>query len=110
LYNQTSSGKIDFEERAEGLKVSGSGGYITGDNGRFTIYVESKQSGSEAGLPDNVTMMVVLMMLGTLSSNGNLTGVQGMTVITDVNNSEYKEEKGLFFRSYCNRLKLINRI
>jgi hypothetical protein len=93
LYNQTASGKIDLEERADGMKVSGSGGYITGDNGRFTIYVESKQSGSEAGLPDNVTATVLLMMSGTQSSTGNLTGVQGITVVTDINKSGYEELK-----------------
>jgi hypothetical protein len=98
LSKQTTSGKIDFEERVSGIKVSGSGGYITGDNGRFTIYQESKQSGSEAGLPDGVTLTVVLMMSGTKSSNGNLVGVEGISIVTEVNNSSYKKAEGWWWK------------
>jgi len=98
LSNQTSTGKIDFGESIDGISVTGTGGYITGDNGRFTIYGESKQSGSEAGLPDGVSMTVVIMMSGTQSSNGNLTGVQGISIVTDVNNSSYKELKGAWWK------------
>ena len=98
LSNQTSSGKINFEERLNGIAVYGIGGYITGDNGRFTIYGESKQSGSDAGLPNGVTITVVVMMSGTQSNNGNLTNVQGISIVTDVNNSSYKEFKGAWWK------------
>ena len=86
LFNQTSSGIISFREKIEGASVSGIGGYITGENGRFTIYGESKQSGSEAGLPDDISMNVVLLMSGTKISNGDLI-VKGISIITDVKTS-----------------------
>jgi len=102
LSNQTTSGKIDFAESISGINVSGIGGYITGDNGRFTIYGESEQSGSEAGLPDGVSLTIVVMMSGTQSSNGNLTGMQGISIITDAasNNSSYNVAalKGLWWK------------
>ena len=95
LSKQTKSGKIDVEERGyDGTKVSGSGSYITGNNGHFTIYAESVQTGREAGLPNNVSLTVVLMMSGTKASNGNLVDVEGITIITKANNSEYKEAEG----------------
>jgi hypothetical protein len=37
LYNQTASGKISFQEIAGGITASGSGGYITGDNGNYHL-------------------------------------------------------------------------
>ena len=91
LSKQTSSGKIDLEERIGGIKITGSGGYITGANGNFTIYIESRQSGSEAGLPSGVSVTVVMMMSGTKLNNGDLSNVQGLTVFTDAssNNSSY---------------------
>ena len=98
LSNQTSSGKIDFAESVSGINVSGIGGYITGDNGRFTIYGTSEQSGSDAGLPDGVSLTVVVMMSGTQSNNGNLTGMQGISIITDVNNSSYNTVKGAWWK------------
>jgi len=102
LSNQTASGKIDFAESVSGINVSGIGGYITGDNGRFTIYGESKQSGTDAGLPDGISLTVVIMMSGTQSNNGNLTGVQGISIITDAasNNSSYNVAaiKGLWWK------------
>ena len=93
---QTNTGKIDFEERIGGIKASGSGGYITGYNGRFTIYQESKQSGSEAGLPNGVSQTVVMMMSGTKDNNGNLTAVKGITIITEISNASYKSSEGLW--------------
>ena len=102
LSNQTTSGKIDFEERVEGIKVSGCGGYITGDNGAFTIYMESTQTGSEAGLPDDLSLKVVVQMSGKQSNTGNLTGVQGITIIIDAksNNKAYNLSsiKGLWYK------------
>ena len=99
---QTNSGKIDCEERAGGIKVSGSGGYITGNNGRFTIYQESRQSGTEAGLPNGVSITVVLLMSGTKSSNGNLVNVEGISIITEVNNSQYKSAEGGWWKWEAN--------
>ena len=98
LSQQTNSGKINFEERIGGIRASGSGGYITGNNGRFTIYQESKQSGSEAGLPNDVSLTLVLMMSGTKSDNGNLTNVQGISIITAVNNASYKSAEGWWWK------------
>jgi len=88
LSKQTASGKIDFAEMVGDMSVSGSGGYITGNNGRFTIYQESKQSGSEAGLPDEVSMTVVLLMSGKKVSNGDLENVEGISIITEANSSD----------------------
>jgi hypothetical protein len=82
LSKQTASGRIDLEERVNGIKAFGSGGYITGDNGNFTIYITSNQTGSEAGLPDDVSVTVAMMMSGRKASNGNLADVEGLTVIT----------------------------
>ena len=87
LLNQTTSGKIDLEERIDGIKATGSGGYITGANGNFTIYIESKQTGSEAGLPKDVSVTVVMLMSGTKASNGNLINVEGLTVFTSAKSS-----------------------
>lgn len=83
LYHQTASGKIDFQEKAGGITVMASGGYITGENGRFTIWQESIQSGSEAGLPDDITMTVAFLMSGTKLSDGDLNA-SGITIITKV--------------------------
>ncbi len=93
LYNQTASGKIDFQEKVGGYTAWGSGGYITGDNGKFTIYQESRQSGSEAGLPNDITINVALLMSGVKLSNGDLTA-KGISIITEVvtTNSEYDIE------------------
>lgn len=90
LYNQTTSGEIDFQENYGDLTAGGSGGFITGDNGKFTIWQESRQSGSEAGLPDDLTVNVVLLMSGTRLNNGDLSA-KGISIITEVNtiNTEY---------------------
>lgn len=97
LYNQTTSGKISFQEIVEGISASGIGGFITGENGKFTIYGESKQSGSEAGLPDDLSINVVLLMSGTKLSNGDLSQVKGISIITEVNtsNKSYGDVKSL---------------
>ena len=93
LYNQTTSGKISFREKVEGITVSGTGGYITGNNGRFTIYGESRQSGSEAGLPNDISLNVVVLMSGSKLSNGDLT-VKGISIISDITttNKQYNTE------------------
>ena len=102
LSKQTVSGKIDLEERVGGLKGTGSGGYITGANGHFTIYIESKQSGSEAGLPHDVSVTVVLLMSGTKASNGDLINVEGLTVFTHASSSNKSYDlnaiKGLWYK------------
>jgi len=94
LYNQTASGKISLQEKVRGLTAWGSGGYVTGDNGRFTVYIESRQSGSEAGLPNGISANVVLLMSGTKLSNGNLSA-KGLTTITEVSitDRQYDEVK-----------------
>ena len=90
LFNQTASGKISFRERVGGISASGSGGYITGDNGKFTIYLESNQSGAEAGLPNDISLEVVLLMSGNKYDSGNLR-VKGISIINKVRttNKEY---------------------
>jgi hypothetical protein len=56
----------------------------------ITIYLESKQSGSEAGLPDDLSMNVVLLMSGTKLTTGNLTA-KGISIITEIvtTNTQY---------------------
>jgi len=93
LYNQTASGKIDLQEKVGGLTARGSGGYITGDNGKFTIWQESKQSGSETGLPNDITFNVAFIMSGIKLNNGDLSG-KGISIVTEVTttNREYDIE------------------
>lgn len=93
LYNQTASGKISFREKVGNITAWASGGYITGDNGKFTIWQESKQSGEEAGLPEDLTVYVSLIMSGTKSDDGNLHA-KSIAIITDVQttNSNYDIE------------------
>lgn len=86
LYNQTSSGKISFREKVGDIIVWGSGGYITGEYLSFTIWQESKQTGEEAGLPDDVAIYVSLIMSGTKDSYGNLEA-KGISIITEVKTS-----------------------
>jgi len=97
LYNQTISGKISFRETVGGFTFSGIGGYITGNSGKFTIYGESRQSGSEAGLPNDLSINVVLLMSGVKLSNGDLSAVKGISVITEVktSNKSYGDVKSI---------------
>jgi len=90
LLNQTASGKIDLKETVGSITVWGSGGYITGENNDFTIWQESSQSGSEAGLPDDVTVYVSLLMSGYKEDDGDLK-ISGISIITRVvtDNKEY---------------------
>lgn len=94
LYNQTVSGRIDFVERVYGLTAWATGGYITGESGSFTIWQESKQSGSEAGLPEDITIAVALLISGTKLGNGDLDA-RGISIITNVEttNSSYNSDK-----------------
>jgi len=94
LYNQTASGKISFKETFNNITLWGSGGYITGENNDFTIWQESRQSGSEAGLPDNVTIYVSLLISGYKEDDGDLK-ISGISIITRVvtDNKEYDIDK-----------------
>jgi hypothetical protein len=83
LYNQTTSGGISFRESVGGYTAWGSGGYVTGAGGQFTIWQESKQSGPEAGLPNDITINVALIMSGSKLNTGNLNA-RGVSIITDV--------------------------
>jgi len=87
LYNQTISGSISFAETLGSIYVTGIGGYITGDNGKFSIWGESIQTGSEAGLPDECTITVVAIMSGQKISGGDLF-TKGLSIITEVKNCE----------------------
>jgi len=91
LYNQTVSGSISFSESVGTISVSGTGGYITGDNGKFSIWGEALQSGSEAGLPNDCSITVVVIMSGQKLSGGDLTA-KGLTVITEVKNCSDVDE------------------
>lgn len=93
LYNQTTSGRISLREKVGDLTAWASGGYITGDNGYFTIWQESVQSGSEAGLPDDLTIYVSLLVSGYKDDDGDLS-LSGLTIITDAesDNSDYNLE------------------
>ena len=102
LSGQTSSGKINFEERINGIRATGTGGYITGANGYFTIYLVSEQTGTEAGLPNDVSITVVVMMSGKQSSNGNLTDVEGITIYIKAKSSnkdyDLRAIEGLWYK------------
>jgi len=93
LYNQTSSGYISMSETVGGITVYGSGGYITGTNNDFTIWQESEQSGSEAGLPDDLSLNVSLLVSGTKLNDGDLQ-LSGISIITNVvtDNDDYDAE------------------
>jgi len=86
LYNQTTSGKISFKEEIQGIVVQGTGGYIIGDDGKFSIFQESIQKGEEAGLPSDLSVTVVLIMSGQKHEDGNLTA-KGISIITDASSS-----------------------
>jgi len=102
LYNQTASGKIDLKETVGSITVWGSGGYITGENNDFTIWQESRQSGSEAGLPDDVTIYVSLLMSGYKEESGDLkiNAISIITrVVTDNKNYDVDEIEGQWWMS-----------
>lgn len=93
LYNQTSSGHIAFIETVGNITVFGSGGYITGENNTFTVWQESEQSGEEAGLPDDITINVALLISGYKDSSGHLH-IHGISIISrvDTDNDDYDVE------------------
>lgn len=88
LYNQTASGEISFREEIQGIIVSGSGGYIIGEDMKFTIFQESFQSGAEAGLPSGVSITVVLIMSGKKYETGDLVA-NGISIITNATSSNF---------------------
>ncbi len=90
LYNQTASGEIDLKEQAQGITVYGRGGYIIGENGYFSIFQESLQTGEGAGLPSDVSVTVVVIMSGKKYDNGDLTA-EGISIITNVDCSDPEE-------------------
>lgn len=83
LYDQTNTNEIKLIEKIQNLTVYGSGGYITGEDNKFTIWQESTQSGGESGLSDDIAIVVLLIISGIRTSEGNLI-IQGMSVITSV--------------------------
>lgn len=94
LYDQTSNGLISFRETVGEISASGIGGYITGDYGKFTIWGESEQS-EEAGLPEDISITVVILISGQKLSEGDLAA-KGVTVFTEVHvsdESEYSDEE-----------------
>ncbi len=94
LYDQTASGKIKIKEEVQGIVVYGAGGYIIGDDGKFSIFEESYQSGEEAGLPSDLSINVVLVMSGKKYSNGNLKakGISIVTKASSTNSGKYDLE------------------
>lgn len=92
LFNQTSSGEIDFRETIGGIVAWGSGGYVTGEGSQFTIWQESRQSGAEAGLPANCSITVVLIMSGVKKQGGNLE-TKGLSVVTEVSGCSGNSEE-----------------
>ena len=95
LYNQTASGKIDLKEEVSGIVVYGSGGYIIGENGAFSVFQESKQNGEEAGLPSDLSVTVVLIMSGVKNSSGDLRakGISIVTKATSTSSGKYDLEE-----------------
>ena len=100
LYNQTNTGKISLVETVGNLTAWATGGYITGANGKFTIWQESEQSGEEAGLPEDLTINVALLISGAKLYDGDLEA-RGISIITNVEttNKDYntKNVKGLWW-------------
>ncbi|MEK6833314.1 MAG: hypothetical protein AABY32_04655 [Nanoarchaeota archaeon] len=94
LYNQTASGKISFKEEISGIVAWGTGGYIIGENGKFSIFQESLQNGEEAGLPSDLSITVILVMSGTKYSQGDLIakGISIITKATSPNSEDYDLE------------------
>lgn len=93
IYDQTTSGKIKIREEYGGYSATGTGGYITGDGGYFTIWQETKQ-GEEAGLPSDIIVYTSFIMSGSKVGNGDLNYVNSLSVITKVisNSNEYDDE------------------
>lgn len=90
LYNQTASGKINFKEEISGVSVNGTGGYIIGENGEFSIFQESLQNGEEAGLPSDLSVTVVLIMSGIKYNQGDLRA-KGISIITKATSPNPKD-------------------
>lgn len=105
LFNQTASGLIEYKETVGDITVYGSGGYITGLNSKFTIWQESEQSGEEAGLPDDITINVALLVSGTKVTDGDLQA-SGLSIISRVetDNEDYDTDaiKGLWWMFEAN--------
>ena len=77
--------------------MGGAGGYITGESRKFTIWGESRQNGEEAGLPDELTITVALIMSGQKLNGGDLIA-KGLTVVTEVEGMEdYEELTGIWW-------------
>lgn len=79
LFNQTESGEISLEEYLDEITYEGIGGYITGEDGYFSLWIKVYHDYSDYGYDFQETTIVVLS--GTQLSNGDLS-FRGMTTIT----------------------------
>ena len=123
LFNQTASGRIDLKEEVShnvlgALEAWASGGYITGDGDRFTIWQDSRQqdeitlSLAMVGQPGSVTIStdadVTLIMSGERKPGGGFDNVRGMTTFTrvaaDVTGSVTDDQRSRF-REEMQKLK-----
>lgn len=91
LFNQITAGRISLSERLAGIEAFGDGGYVTGDDARFTVWGESVQDfGTQAaqlgfhqlGFEEGTCMgRVAFILSGRKSSSGDLEDIFGTTVI-----------------------------
>lgn len=103
FYNQSKT-TIDFEESVD--DINGVGSYLTGENGRFTIWGESSNSGTILGVPLDCNATVVVIISGRRLEDGDLQ-VKALVVSTELKNCEgfvggwYIWEAGLTFIGIC---------
>ena len=95
MFNQTTAGRISTSsESFFGTQLSGTGGYITGSGGAFTIWQTAIEDVVELTRRIEPTFewpnqgkcvaTVALLMSGRRADDGDLLGVQGLTAAVDL--------------------------
>jgi hypothetical protein len=98
FFDQTPTGRIEFQENGQSTPSYGSGGYITGSWKNFTFYGEEYLSGVKDGLPEGVSARGVVILSGSKEEIGDIEVLQGITVITEMNgNAKFKCLEGAWW-------------
>ena len=94
MFNQTAAGRINMSEEFLGTQVSGTGGYITGSGGTFTVWQTAVEDVVELTRRIEPTFRwpsqgkcvatVALLMSGRRADDGDLLNVQGLTAAVDL--------------------------